>query len=457
VRVLLALGWYFPDPVGGTETYVRGLARRLPGAGLDVAIAAPRDGGAPERYTHEGVLVFRYPVAIHPTTDELRGIGRPRRLDEWEGILEEVRPDLVDFHSFTRGLGMPHMAAARAFGARVVLTVHLPGLVCPRGTMLRYGRVPCDGDLERRPCAACRLHGRGLPRPLAHALSRVPAWTSGVARAAGLPRSLIGALSAGQVQVGHRRQLRDALGLADRVVAVSQWLAEALVRNGLPPEKLTVCPQGVDTPGAPVRRRMDGCLRVGFIGRYDPVKGLDVLVRAIRGLPREVPVECHVWGSGHSPLARAYRARNERLAQGDPRIRFHEAIADPGVALAGLSVLAIPSLWLETGPLVLLEAFAAGVPVVGSGIGGIAERVRDGVDGVLVPPGDVRALAGALETLARHPEGLEGLRNGIPEVRTMDAVTRETLTAYAAVAGPGTELDAGRRVFPWPCAGELIR
>ena len=435
VRVLLALGWYFPDPVGGTEAYVRGLAGRLSGAGLDVAIAAPRDGGVPERYTHEGVPVFRYPVAVRPTADELQGIGRPPGFDEWEGILGTVRPDLVDFHSFTRGLGLPHMAAARAFGARVVLTVHLPGLVCSRGTMLRYGRIPCDGDLTRRPCAACRLQGRGVPRPLAQAVSRAPAWVAGAARAVGLPRPLVGALSTADVHRRHRRQLRDALGLADRVVVVSRWLAEALVRNGVLREKLAVCPQGIDAPRMTTRRPTDGCLRVGFIGRYDPVKGLDVLIRAIRGLSREVPVECHVWGSGHSPAARAYRLRNERLARGDLRIHFHEAVEDAGGALAGLDVLAIPSVCLETGPLVLLEAFAAGVPVVGSGIGGIAERVRDGVDGVLVPPGDARALGRALRTLACHPERLERLRGGLPEVRTMDAVVRDTFAIYAAVAG----------------------
>src|SRR5438477_9304692 len=134
MRVVLALGWYFPDPVGGTEVYVRGLAARLVRAGAEVSIAAPTDGGSPERYVHEGVPVHRYPVPTDPTPAEIAGIERPRHLDRWEAILDAVDPDVVDFHSFTRGIGLPHVRAAAERGTRVVLTLHVASVVCPRGT-----------------------------------------------------------------------------------------------------------------------------------------------------------------------------------------------------------------------------------------------------------------------------------------------------------------------------------
>jgi glycosyltransferase involved in cell wall biosynthesis len=88
---------------------------------------------------------------------------------------------------------------------------------------------------------------------------------------------------------------------------------------------------------------------------------------------------------------------------------------------------------METGPLVVLEAFAARVPVIGSALGGIAERVHDGVDGILVPPGDPRALARAIARLARDPDRVARLRQGIGPVRSADEVADETRRLYSEV------------------------
>jgi glycosyltransferase involved in cell wall biosynthesis len=90
---------------------------------------------------------------------------------------------------------------------------------------------------------------------------------------------------------------------------------------------------------------------------------------------------------------------------------------------------------LETGPLVVLEAQAAGVPVVGSNLGGIAERVTDGKDGVLVPPGDASALARVLTALATNRQALEALTPSRPPRSTTD-VARETLNTYLGLVTP---------------------
>src|SRR5438552_17148600 len=92
------------------------------------------------------------------------------------------------------------------------------------------------------------------------------------------------------------------------------------------------------------------------------------------------------------------------LAAGDPRIAIAPPLPRARVAatLAQASALAIPSLWLETGPLVALEAKAAGLPVIGSRLGGIAELVREPEDGVLLPPGDIGAWTAAIVTIASN-------------------------------------------------------
>src|SRR5439155_15491353 len=94
-----------------------------------------------------------------------------------------------------------------------------------------------------------------------------------------------------------------------------------------------------------------------------------------------------------------------------------------------MDVLVVPSLWLENSPLVIHEAFMAGVPVVGARMGGIAELVRDGENGLLYEATSAAELAAALSTLVDRPERLEHFRRNLPAVKSIaqDAVEWETI------------------------------
>jgi glycosyltransferase involved in cell wall biosynthesis len=97
--------------------------------------------------------------------------------------------------------------------------------------------------------------------------------------------------------------------------------------------------------------------------------------------------------------------------------------------LSGLDAVIIPSLWPETGPLVWMEAVAAGLPVIGSRIGAVADRVDHDRDGLLVPPGDDAALAGAMEALMlRYQRYRQGALERV--VRTVSDAALEFLTVY---------------------------
>jgi glycosyltransferase involved in cell wall biosynthesis len=100
--------------------------------------------------------------------------------------------------------------------------------------------------------------------------------------------------------------------------------------------------------------------------------------------------------------------------------------------LTRVDVVCCPSLAVEGGPTVALEAHAAGVPVIGSDIPALSELVRDGVNGRLYPAGDHRALADILNELAGDPHLVERWRGSLPAVRTMDDVARDYLALYAA-------------------------
>ena len=190
---------------------------------------------------------------------------------------------------------------------------------------------------------------------------------------------------------------RSALRRADAVVVLTDRTAAALAADGVPAGRVHTIPSGFE-PALFAGDSSDvfpgvGRPRIGYVGRLAPQKRADRLVEAF-GRMRE-PAFLVVVGDGPD------RERVQALAAGLPRTHltgFVEHTAVPAV-LASLDVLVLPSAYEEMGS-VLTEAMASGLPVVASDVGGIPEVVRHGETGLLVPPGDVDALATALDRLA---------------------------------------------------------
>jgi glycosyltransferase involved in cell wall biosynthesis len=175
-------------------------------------------------------------------------------------------------------------------------------------------------------------------------------------------------------------------------------------------------------------------LRLLFLGRWDPVKGVDVVVQAIRSLPRDMAVNLTIRAVPALLGERAYEDSVRALASGDPRISIESPVArsDLAAILANYDALVVPSLWMETGPLVVLEAQAAGLFVLGARRGGIAELVDEGDAGELVPAGNIVAWAEAIERLAsRHRRGT--LPRPSRPVRTMATVAAEMADLYRSL------------------------
>jgi glycosyltransferase involved in cell wall biosynthesis len=234
----------------------------------------------------------------------------------------------------------------------------------------------------------------------------MPAGLSQGAADAARPTRLSTALSARALAREKRAQFRRMVAAADRIVAVCGWLEEALRRNGVPEEKLVLSRQGVSfdpTGQAATQPVADKTCHVGFLGRWHETKGLHVLLGALRLLPADLPIQLHLFGMCSSDEDRAYRAKVLAGLEGDPRLKLEQPVAREHVpaVLARLDLLADPSQCLETGPLVVLEAQAMGVPVLGSDLGGIQELVTHGVDGWLVDPRDCAAWADAIVRAAK--------------------------------------------------------
>jgi glycosyltransferase involved in cell wall biosynthesis len=209
---------------------------------------------------------------------------------------------------------------------------------------------------------------------------------------------------------------------ADRLVVPSRSAAKAAADWAhVPVEKIVVIPNAVDPPADAADRPPSGeGVRVGFIGRFDPVKRIEDLVVAMTLL--DDAYSLHLFGD-------ASRDRSVRRlidASGlNSRVLLHGAVSSPWPALKEIDLLVLPS-DAEGFGLVLIESMAAGVPVVATDVPGIRDVVRHDRNGVLVPPRNPRALASAIRRVAADgPLRRRLIAAGLRDVRvryTWDAV-----------------------------------
>jgi glycosyltransferase involved in cell wall biosynthesis len=212
----------------------------------------------------------------------------------------------------------------------------------------------------------------------------------------------------------HRRDAKEAayelinkwiFPFCDQVAPLSEGLRRSL--RGLPirPGRLTVIENGVDVgeiEAVPPASEPEaaGTYHIGFVGQLIPRKGLDVLLEALAGLPPE-GWRCDILGEG--PARARLEERAAALGLGE-RVRFPGFRDDRIARMKRFDLFVLPS-YVEGIPRVLMEAMAAGVPVVASDIEGVRDLVTDGATGRLVPAGDAAALGRAITGCMADPEG----------------------------------------------------
>lgn len=429
---------FHPDACGGTEVYVENLAALQRELGWETAIAAPAAAAA--RYDFAGMPVWRFATGSGLGLREMYGEGDSTAASGFGRAMDEFRPDVVHLHAFTSAVSVRLCEEAAKRGARLLVNYHTPTFSCPRGTLLRWGTEICDGALDTQTCGACLLESRGTPRAAAGLLAGIPPAMGRMMGRIGLEGGVWTAMRTSELvelRIGAFRRMTE---LADRVLALCEWTKRLLLLNGVTETKIALCRQGIvwnEDAVRAVNRTQGGELRLAFFGRLHPTKGIDVVLRAMaldRGLPLSLDLYCVDQGSGGRGFAQEVR----RLAENDRRVMLREPLAASAVAVAltGYDALVVPSQWLETGPLVVLEAFAAGTPVIGSELGGIAELVRDRETGLLIRDyASPAAWLAALRQVCSQPDLAWAWRSAIrPPRRTRD-VAQEMVAFYNEVLG----------------------
>lgn len=427
MRILHVVHQYVPDHVAGTELYTQMVARRQLALGHETAVFTPLNREGPlsgEPAEEEGVRVYRVPVGPRSATNVFLSVFRQAMLARaFAAVLAAERPDIVHLQHL---MGVPAAVGETlcAAGVPYVMSLHDYWYGCANGQLLTNDTEEvCGGpDPRYRNCGRCAIARAGQSvyglAPLVAPLMR-------------------------------RRNalLRPIYERAARVLAPNEFVRRIYAEMGLPTGHVVINPLGLDAPPDLADRlrerraaRTPGGLRLGYVGSISRQKGVHVLIEAVNALPAG-GVSLDIYGD--MAVFPQYAAELRALAA-HPGIRFNGLIARGRIweALADLDVLVMPTLWYEGSPAIIREAFAAGLPLVGSAIGATGSMVRHGIDGLLFPAGDAAALRETLRPLIDDPAQIARLRAGIAPVRTVadhvaqiDATYREVRLFHSGDTG----------------------
>jgi GT2 family glycosyltransferase/glycosyltransferase involved in cell wall biosynthesis len=416
MRILLVHQGHPPESAGGSEIYVAALARQLAREHQVAVLYRIQDPLRPDyevRATRrDGVRLFAV-NNLHRVAPGFESYRDPGAAAAADAVMGAFRPDLVHVHHLN-GLSTGLVFAARRRGAPVVLTLHDFWPLCPLGQLLDLDLHVCPGPSPRR-CLGC-VGGQVAPAPQGARTAgrRVP-----LAAAVGRRLARLGGRGAARIDA-RLEEMREVLRAADALISPSRFLRDRFEALGV--AGIEVVPNGHEPlPPAPRTADPAGRLRIGFVGAAIPSKGVHVLAEAFRRLGRpdaalriHGPFLPYHGDSGYEARVRAILGEGAADALRGPFPP--EAL---GEVLAGLDVLVVPSLWEENAPLTVQEGFLAGLPLVVSDHGGLAEAVRDGVDGLRFAPGDPSALASVLRRLLDESALRARLAASAPPVPTM--------------------------------------
>jgi glycosyltransferase involved in cell wall biosynthesis len=318
-------------------------------------------------------------------------------------LLERVRPRIAHAHNVYHHLSPSVLPLLRKRGIPVVMTVHDLKLACPAYTMMA-GKEPCER------CRGGRIHNVMVHRCIKGSLA------------------LSGLI---MLETFVHRLLRIYDANVSRFIVPSRFMLEKLAEWGWARDRFAYIPNFVDVE----RFRPDGPIGERFVycGRLQELKGVETLVRA--AALAKVPLT--IIGSGPEDIR--LRQLSERLSA-DVKFLGRRSKEEVAEIVGSARAAVIPSECYENAPLALLEAYAAGRPVIGARIAGIPELVREGETGMLFPPRNVEALAAALRRFAGIPDrqlaemGAAG-RHWIEQDFTATTYRHRLLALYGALQG----------------------
>lgn len=374
MRVLVCNKFY--RPVGGPETIVFDTIRELEALGhTAVPFAMDHPDNRESQYSDYFVSGIDYnskqSKGIKRLLKEASDIIYSREAREKiEKLIADTKPDIAHLHNIYHQLSPSVLTALKKAGIPTILTLHDPKLICSNYLLLRNGREVCER------CAGKWYHHAVLNRCVKDS------------RASSLVCAVEGTI---------HRLLGSYERNTDLFITPSRWLKDKMVEHGrLKAGQVEVLYNYADTKSfTPNYTPGDYGL---FLGKVESFKGVLTLLEACKLVP-----DFEIRFAGRGTLLDEGR---RIAADGGLRVSFlgFQTGDDLNRQISESRFVLLPAEWYENCPMVILEAFSAGKPVIASNMGGIPELIDHGVDGLIFEAGNAEELASCIRQLAADPD-----------------------------------------------------
>jgi glycosyltransferase involved in cell wall biosynthesis/ubiquinone/menaquinone biosynthesis C-methylase UbiE len=444
LRILLTVHQFLPNYSSGTEILTRDTGLEMLARGhevhvltVDPSVRRESIDITYEDYDYMGLKVhaLRLPrrrSLPYLIEDEYDNDLVAEHVRQYAGL---VKPDAVHMFHLSRLSGAV-IEVFRELGVPVVFTPTDFWAICVRNTLQKpSGELSTGPDEISSNCLECQRVEELLPKEeLPETTEKREFYRTIAERALARTDGEHPNMTVVRTMLARTEYLRERFNSVDAILAPTTLMRQMLTANGIDPNLITISRYGIDTSGfrdVQRSRPEPGELRIGYIGTIHSQKGLRVLLEAFAKLPRSDSVTLRVCGrlSSHPN----YAVETYGLTAGDPRVNFAGSFPNERMPaeLAKMDVLVVPSTWYENTPLVIYSALAAGIPVVASNLGGMAEVVRHEENGLLFEPGDAEDLARQLQRLIEEPGLLAKLGENAGTQQTVEDSVDEMLDLYA--------------------------
>lgn len=422
--------------VAGTEIYVLSLAKAMQKKGYEVLVLIPNYGrNIDESYIHQNIRVVKFAESTVLNRKLIVGKTIPEGVNNFSKILQIENPTIIHFHTVggSNGVSLHHVRAAKQTTAKLVSTLHLAGYSCKTNNLLYKKKEPCNGYIDVLKCTKCVYAEKNLgvlktnvlyaAATMAYKFNYDPSnWDNTIGTAIGFP-FIIKKL---------KNDLAELFDLSAKVVVLTKWYKKVIELNGISPNKIQFISQGLAglTSSSKANNNTD-LLKLVFVGRINSSKGLHLLLQAMSKISSE-KIALDIFG----PLSDEQYANEWKIFSSSIKNVRWMGIIEPSEivnTLVNYSALCLPSVICEMSPLVIQEAYAAGIPVVASNVYGNAEQIIDGKNGWLFNFNDINDLKNKLQQLINDPLLIEKASQHILPVKSFEKVADEHEILYKEI------------------------
>ncbi|MEO6456049.1 MAG: glycosyltransferase [Ginsengibacter sp.] len=446
MKIFHCLNHFLPNNVAGTEIYTASLIHFLSLKNINSVVVIPNYGKPDtEEYTVNGIRVIQYGEPSVIDRKLIMGKKIPEGIEAFKKVLETEKPDIIQFHvaGMSNGITRHHVSLSKKMGFKTIMTFHIAGYSCKTNHLMYKDKVPCDGVIDVKKCTWCNYTVRGIPRIKRHILYAsamagytlnydTSNWESQIGTALGFP-FIIKKL---------KNDLLQLAGNCDKMVVISNWYKNILLRNGIAEDKLELITQGLplqENNIVPPKIKIAEGVKLVFIGRIIYSKGLHLLINALKQLP-EKNISLDIYGHiNEDDYTKECIAQSADIKS----IRWKGILLPAELLniLKNYDLLCIPSVICEMSPLVIQQAFAAGIPVLASEVYGNSEQITDSLNGWLFKFKNSDDLKIKLEQLVAEPGKIQEAKKNIPAVRNFSAVADEYEQLYRRIINTGREIN----------------